>query len=68
MSDTHAIEGKAEPPTHGCMECKAKRPYTVEHFTNSNTGWRCAVCGKILNLIPGTSRGPEGLEAAAVPA
>ena len=42
-----------EPLTHGCMECKAQRPYTVEHFTNGNTGWRCMVCGKILNLIPG---------------
>jgi len=37
-----------EPPTHGCMECKAPRRYTVEHFTNGNTGWRCTVCGKIV--------------------
>jgi len=36
-----------EPPTHGCMECKAPRRDTVEHFTNGNTGWRCTVCGKI---------------------
>jgi hypothetical protein len=45
-------------PTHGCMECKGQRPYTVEHFDNGNIGWRCTVCGKILNLIPGqyTSR------------
>jgi ribosomal protein L37AE/L43A len=41
------------PPTHGCMECKAQRPYTVERFNNGNTGWRCTVCGKILRLIPG---------------
>lgn len=41
-------------PTHGCMACKAQRPYTVHHFPNGNTGWRCVVCGKILHLIPGT--------------
>jgi hypothetical protein len=58
----------AEPPTHGCMECKAQRPCTIKDFANGNTGWRCAVCGKILRLIPGKYRGPEGLEAAAVPA
>jgi hypothetical protein len=46
-----------ELPTHGCMECKAPRSYTVEHFTNGNTGWRCTVCGKILRLIPGKYRG-----------
>jgi hypothetical protein len=40
-------------PTHGCMECKRQQPYTVEHFTNGNTGWRCTVCGKILRLLPG---------------
>jgi len=44
-------------PTFGCMECKAQRPYMVEHFTNGNTGWRCVVCGKILRLIPGQSSG-----------
>jgi hypothetical protein len=41
------------PPTHGCMECKGQRPYTVEPFANGNTGWRCTVCGKILRLLPG---------------
>jgi hypothetical protein len=41
------------PATHGCMECKAQRPYTIEPFANGNTGWRCTVCGKILRLIPG---------------
>jgi hypothetical protein len=39
------------------MECKAPRSYTVEHFANGNTGWRCTVCGKILRLIPGKYRG-----------
>ena len=43
------------------MECKAKRPYTIEHFPNGNTGWRCTVCGKILNLIPGQSPSTETL-------
>ena len=49
-------------PTHGCMECKAQRPYTVEHFANGNTGWRCTVCGKILRLLPGqyTDRSRDG--------
>jgi hypothetical protein len=40
-------------PTHGCMERKAQRPYTVAHFANGNTGWRYTVCGKILRLLPG---------------
>jgi hypothetical protein len=43
----------ADPLTHGCMLCKAQRPYTVEHFANGNTGWRCVVCGSISRLIPG---------------
>ncbi len=43
----------AERPTEGCMECKAQRPYTVEHFANGNTGGRCVACGHILRLIPG---------------
>jgi hypothetical protein len=52
-----------EPPTQGCMECKAQRAYIVEHFTNGNTGWRCTVCGKILRLISGKSpSGPEERE------
>jgi hypothetical protein len=42
-----------DEPRHGCMECKAQQPYTVEQFPNGNTGWRCRVCGKILRLIPG---------------
>lgn len=42
-----------EPPTPGCMECKAQRPYTVEHFAHGNTGWRCVACGMILRRIPG---------------
>jgi hypothetical protein len=46
------------------MECKARQPYTIEHFTNGNTGWRCAVCGKILRLIPGKYSESSGLEAA----
>ena len=58
----------AEQPTHGCMECKRPQHYTIEHFPNGNTGWRCGVCGKMLNLIPGKYRGPEGRETAvAVP-
>ena len=44
-----------EHHTHGCMECKAQRTYTVEPCTNGNVGWRCTVCGKILRLIPGRS-------------
>jgi len=43
----------SEPPRHGCMDCKAHHPYTVEHFPNGNTGWRCTNCGHILRLIPG---------------
>jgi hypothetical protein len=51
MEDTPSAGG--EQSTHGCMECKAQRPYTVEQFPNGNTGWRCVVCGKMLRLIPG---------------
>ena len=50
------------------MECKAQRPYTVEHFANGNTGWRCLVCGKIVRLIPGKYREPDGLGSAEAPA
>ena len=56
----------AAQPTHGCMECRAQRPYTVQHFPNGNTGWRCVVCGKILNLIPGKYRPDEGVESSEV--
>ena len=53
--ETQAMEGEfSAQPTHGCMECKAPRPYTVERFANGNTGWRCVVCGQILCLLPGT--------------
>jgi hypothetical protein len=48
------------------MECKGPRPYTIEHFTNGNTGWRCVVCGKILRLIPGKYREHDGLGSAEV--
>ena len=48
------------PPTHSCMECKAQRPYAVEHCANGNTGWRCVVCGKMLRLIPGKYTGTMG--------
>ena len=53
-----------DSPRHGCMECKAQQCSTVEPFPNSNTGWRCTVCGKILRLIPGTSSQADGLGAA----
>jgi hypothetical protein len=47
------------PLTQGCMECKAQRLYTVGHFANGNTGWRCVVCGRISRLIPGTYTSPS---------
>ena len=47
-------ENPTDRPRHGCMECHAQQPYTVERFPNGNTGWRCVVCGHILNLLPGT--------------
>src|SRR4051794_18080462 len=53
MSEIHR-DTIPESPTHGCMACKAQRPYTVEPFANGNTGWRCTVCGTMLHLIPGT--------------
>jgi hypothetical protein len=53
-----------EPPTHGCMECHAQQPYTIEHFANGNTGWRCQACGHILRLIPG-KYGDTDAEASA---
>ena len=53
-----------DPPTAGCMECNAQRPYTVERFPNGNTGWRCTVCGKILRLIPGRYEGDAAEERA----
>ena len=46
-------DGGAEGPTHGCMQCKARQRYTVEELRNRNTLWRCAVCGYVINLIPG---------------
>ena len=55
-------------PRHGCMECKAQRWYTIEQFRNGNTGWRCTVCGKILNLIPGRYSEPYEVGAAVVAA
>jgi hypothetical protein len=42
------------PETCSCMECKAQRHYTVHHFANGNTGWRCTVCAQTVCLIPGT--------------
>jgi hypothetical protein len=59
----HSFEAPA-PPTAGCMACKGQRPYTVEHFVNSNTGWRCTVCGQILRLIPGRYEGDAAEERA----
>jgi hypothetical protein len=55
-----------EPPTHGCMECKAQQPYTVEHFAHGNTGRRCTVCGHILRLIPGKYSEISGLTPVPV--
>ena len=57
-----------DQPRHGCMECKARQPYTVEEFPNGNTGWRCGVCGKILRLIPGNYSELYGLESGEMPA
>jgi hypothetical protein len=57
--DTDVCEPLAQP-THGCMERKAPRSYTVERFANGNTGWRCVVCGQILWLMPGRYLGEEG--------
>ena len=45
-----------DPPMHGCMECKAQRPYTIEALPNRNTIWRCVVCSHVVNLIPGKYR------------
>jgi ribosomal protein L37AE/L43A len=42
-----------DPSRHGCMICKAPQPYTVEQFSNGNTGWRCRACGNIVRLISG---------------
>jgi len=49
-----AQTGILAPPTHGCMECKAQCHFTIEHFPNGNTGWRCTVCKHILRLWPHT--------------
>ena len=57
-----------EPLTHGCMECKAQRPYSVETLPNRNTIWRCAACSHVVNLIPGKYREQDGLGATEVPA
>lgn len=46
-------ESPADPPTHGCMECKAQCPYTVKPWPNGNTTWHCTVCGKVVRLAPG---------------
>ena len=46
-------EGGTEGPTYGCMQCKARQRYIVEELRNRNTLWRCAVCGYVMNLIPG---------------
>ena len=46
-------DGGTERATHGCMQCKARQPYMVEELRNRNTLWRCAVCGHVVNLIPG---------------
>ena len=55
-------------PTHGCMECKTQRPYTVERFANGHTGWRCMVCGTMLRLIPGKFRTEDGWGSAEMSA
>jgi ribosomal protein L37AE/L43A len=46
-------EDGAEGPTHGCMQCKACQYYMVDELRNRNTLWRCAVCGYVVNVIPG---------------
>jgi hypothetical protein len=59
-------DGGAEGPTHGCMQCKARQLYTVEELHNRNTLWRCAVCGYVVNVIPGqytADMGGSGSEA-----
>ena len=60
--EQHAEES-TEPPTCGCMACKAQQPYAIEHFPNGNTGWRCRVCGQIARLIPGNYSELYGLDA-----
>jgi hypothetical protein len=40
-------------PMHGCMECKAQRPYVVKAWPNNNVTWHCTLCGKVLRLVPG---------------
>ena len=57
----------ATPLLHGCMQCKAQQPYTVERLPNRNTVWRCAVCRYVVNLVPGTYSAPEGLMAGEAP-
>jgi|SoiMethySBSTD1v2_1073268.scaffolds.fasta_scaffold45427_4 hypothetical protein len=59
------LESPDPSVTSGCMECKRPQPYTVEHFDNGTTGWRCTVCGKILRLVPG--KAPAG-QAGTPPA
>jgi hypothetical protein len=65
MTEANSADRSAEqapaaavPPTAGCMECKAQRLYTVKAWPNGNTTWHCAVCGKVVRLIPGTYTSP----------
>jgi len=58
----------ADRPTHGCMQCKTRQPYTAETLPNRNTVWRCGVCRYVVNLIPGNYTEPEGLASGEAPA
>jgi len=75
MSENQRDAGMPETPeeadaallTHGCMQCKARQPYTISTLSNKNTMWRCAVCNYVVNLIPGTYSTPEGQASGEVP-
>jgi ribosomal protein L37AE/L43A len=75
MSEDQRDAGMPETPeeaeaallTHGCMQCKARQPYTVEALVNGNTIWRCRACAHVVNLIPGTYSTPEGQASGEVP-
>ena len=60
-------DAASEPPTHGCMQCKAQQPYTISILSNKNTMWRCAVCNYVVNLIPGNYSAALGEASGEVP-
>jgi len=60
-------EAEAALLTHGCMQCKARQPYTISTLSNKNTLWRCAVCNYVVNLIPGNYSAALGEASGEVP-